>query len=137
MERLTEIDEGAIVFCDNNAHHLYRPEDMSPAQTKEILERLFVYENIGSPVAFAELAKVKTEGGWWKLPCNVGDFIYIVPDGTSDIAEVSVTSIMILEKDIKIYWLIGYTFARNIGKTFFLSYAEAEAALREGRVINV
>lgn len=106
--------------------------DMEVTDGDEIYERL------------AELEDMIEQGLLVKLPCKKSDRIYLpwVYDGASDVAELTVKSVSIDTKEIMTNldsdnkgFLFKYGFGvfdwGDIGKTIFLTKAEAEAMLEQ------
>ncbi|MGM9615698.1 MAG: hypothetical protein ACI3W7_09275 [Oscillospiraceae bacterium] len=105
-------------------------------------EKLKKYEDTGlTPEMCAELVKLKGEGRLHSTQCGVGDMVYrpIVDDVTGD---RYVSWQQIIEVGTKGFWLAStvggfgsfsdYTPWSELGKSVFLSYEEAEAALKGG-----
>ena len=148
MERLTF--EGN--FCDiAQCRELPCPYDGNCTQ-KQVWERLKAYEDAGlSPQACAEareieetlssydysisrmveLMKADKEGRLVVLPCKVGDTVYFALLGR--IIEKQVFSIVSFSNSTRIYCggTSEYFRPEDIGKTVFLTRAEAEKALQE------
>ena len=148
MERLT-FDGN---FCDiAQCRELPCPYDGNCTQ-KEVWERLKAYEDAGlSPQACAEareieetlsgcgysisrmveLMKADKDGRLVMLPCKVGDTVYFALLGR--IIEKQVFSIVSFSNSTRIYCggPSEYFRPEDIGKTVFLTRAEAEKALRE------
>ena len=148
MERLTF--EGN--FCDiAQCRELPCPYDENCTQ-KEVWERLKAYEDSGlshqacaealeidetlsgcdySISRMVELMKADKEGRVVVLPCKVGDTVYFALLGR--IIEKQVFSIVSFSNSKRIYCggTSEYFRPEDIGKTVFLSRAEAEKALQE------
>ena len=115
-----------------------RPEvQMYPRDLIDVLVgRLEMYEDIGSPEEFAELAKAKVEGRIIELPCKVGDVLYAEnPYGKAGFVpkEKHIEKWRVTHVGITIEsggWGKHIDF-NNFGKTVFLTREEAESALKQ------
>lgn len=119
-EKLTEIIKSTIV----NAHGTKLGDVFHPEFVDNIVNNL-------------------VEGGVIVLPCKVGDIVYLVKKDTRafDNAEFVVSGWELESNGDNSYWAvwrnegnyIPLTFGdESIGKTVFLSYEEAEKALKGG-----
>ena len=126
MERLTEHRGKGTIIVDIGKHH------------ESAIRRLAAIEDIlGDEYdldRLRELAQMYREGRCVILPCKVGDTLYDIYEAMGNgTGEIKVTDIHIhLDKRSK-EWLIvgGYYFSlSDFGKTVFLTYEEAKAALR-------
>ena len=134
MERLTYFKDG------------YWRVNISGVQYQaDFVDRLAVYEDIaelcGGIDRLRELAEADKDGRVVVLPCKVGDMLYEVTNRKT-ISEYRVTAICVTLGGLFLEWEIKRGFAGRsaigiipdwIGKTVFLTRAEAERAM-EGRM---
>ncbi len=89
----------------------------------------------------AEYEDLEEQGRLLRLPCKVGDMVYIVHPDASHIAKAQVNKIEVKPSVCgKMCYLIEYVrnrgclyryFENDFGKTIFLTQKEAESALKE------
>ena len=152
MERLTRKVDGKTVFPSELVGVTLTPDNVV---LYKLLMRLAVYEDtglepgevhclwgewnammrvlnsIGSYDRLRELAEADKDGRVVVLPCKVGDTMYFALLGR--IIEKQVFSIVSFSNSTRIYCAGTSEYFRpeDIGKTFFLTREEAEAALEE------
>ncbi len=119
----------------SNAHSASDYKRMICKMAAQKLERLTAYEDSGlEPEGVQELASAKKEGRLVVLPCKVGDRVFSGYGNPLDISVSKtngdcVTHVKISRRGylFKCWW--GCFRISDIGKTVFLTRAEAEAAL--------
>ena len=94
------------------------------------LQELQTYRNTGlTPEQCAEYAKAEEEGLLVRLPCKVGDTVFI-EKAYEYVTEEIVRKIEILDTGVLFVFGRGWAFSEeDIGKTVFLTREAAEAAL--------
>lgn len=149
MERLTERSENGTAVYKTPSSELVKWNN----NRHKVLQKLADYEDLGlTPEqiremdrAYSEQAKELREykasekkGLLLKLPCKVGDILYqptgdVVSEFVVGCIEVSTFNNLFLHtKLVKGVIVSGEIFSQDeIGKTVFLTKAEAEAALKE------
>lgn len=141
MERLT-IDE-IIEHCDRKTGMYEKACDVKYLETavmgnriKEYWEHKQVSEYLRKLKDYEDLEE---QGRLVKLPCKVGDTVYVP---TRDfISELRIVHISISKNNTFFHWMLNDGIYQNldgfsvdkIGKTVFLTKAEAEAKLKELR----
>ena len=151
MERLTERDEfGNTDIIGVDSEDLQLNLDVKAFnRVTTALNRFAAYED-AIPVAdlprAAELHKADLEGLLVALPCKVGDTIYAIPSETNfrlnamyrpennRVYEQTVNSIRWFSNSRYMIWTcdgICSELSEGFGVTWFLTRAEAEAALKE------
>jgi hypothetical protein len=117
---------------------------------QQIINALAAYEDTGlTPEEVAELAKAKADGRLVVLPCKVGDTVYfLIPELEMGEGGFNLSGLFISEPHritevgTRGFWTSGlprdkpdgmhdFTPWGDLGKTVFLTRAEAEAALRK------
>lgn len=122
-ERLTEVENGTAMVkgCGSNCKYGFeycRKEDWENCKTiDDVIDKLAEYEDL------------EEQGLLLRLPCKVGDTVYIIYSDkeTSFIEEPIV-------KDVSTHriWIESRCYDYlDIGKTIFLTQAEAEQKLKE------
>ena len=117
MERLTNSIDYCQLHCDFGKSNECFFQDKSKCYEKNIYEKLREYEDL------------EEQGLLLRLPCKVGDTVYFALLGR--IIEKQVFSIVSFSNSKRIYCggTSEYFRPEDIGKTFFLTREEAEAAL--------
>ena len=111
----------------------YEDARLSPAEVHSMYGEwnamMSVLNSIGSYDRLRELAEADRDGHVVVLPCKVGDTVYFALLGK--IIEKQVFSIVSFSNSTRIYCggTSEYFRPEDIGKTFFLTREEAEAAL--------
>lgn len=126
MERLTFVTEdGEVLF-----HPEDLPDDEGVTITQLAVARRFrALETIAERLANREQAE--EQGLLLRLPCKVGSNIYRITDDGVDVAVCSEIRVPDEEMYIESVTLCDWISFDEIGKTVFLSEAEAEAKLAE------
>lgn len=118
----------------------YEDTGLTPEALKDMVENaetmlLTWFESrYGFPVGeLMALCEAKQEGLLVKLPCKVGTKVWLLFDGATH--EIRVQGISVSYSGAPILHFGGYpakyAFGSEIGSTIFLTYEEAESALRE------
>lgn len=144
MERLT-IDE-IIEHCDRKTGMYEKACDVKYLETavmgnriKEYWEHKQVSEYLRKLKDYEDLDE---QGRLIKLPCKVGDTVYVP---TRDfISELRISNISVSENNTFFHWMLNAGIYTNldgfsvdkIGKTVFLTKSEAEAKLKELRGVE-
>ena len=141
MDKLTKRDQYGEVICYSMCNKLDTDGDVCYENCKvaEQLELLAAYEDSGlTPERVQELAAAERDGRLVVLPCKLGTEVYWIAGvcGKDQVVATIIEAIRL--------WRDGFAlesggktkmrfFAHEIGKTVFLTRAEAEAALaKEG-----
>lgn len=126
MERLTFVTEdGEVLF-----HPEDLPDDEGVTITQLAVARRFrALETIAERLANREQAE--EQGLLLRLPCKVGSNIYRITDDGVDVAVCREIRVADEEMYIESVTLCDWISFDEIGKTVFLSEAEAEAKLAE------
>lgn len=126
MERLTERfknGQAAVYGCGNNCKYdfKYCHNYLEDCPTiNEIYEKLAVYEDL------------EEQGKLLKLPCAVGDKVYLPNKYVGKVIDFEIIEICIFKEEIMfIDDSENEYFIDDFGKTVFLTKEEAEAALKE------
>lgn len=119
MEKLTNSIDYCKLHCDFGKEEKCFFQDKSKCYEKNIYEKLREYED-------AEEQKLLI-----KLPCKVGDTLYLPYSRPRYIKEVIVTDFMFNGCDLHILTDFVTLGNRDIGKTVFLTKEAAEQALKE------
>ena len=77
------------------------------------------------------LIDAEEQGLLIRLPCKVGDFVYILTPKKNDYIETNIKRIVVYDNDIEIVTCICVRNIKEIGKTVFLTKEEAEQALKQ------
>lgn len=125
MERLTEKLDKMIWFKDQGLK--IEPCEMNAHHCRMILEKLADYEDL------------EEQGLIVRLPCKVGDTVYVPT--RNFVSELRITLVSIDTNDMAMYfsWLLNSGIYPNLdgfsgyelGKTVFLTREEAEKKLKE------
>ena len=119
MERLTYKAPDSEMVWFKDKERLFEPCEMSVHQSRLAITKLAAYED------------AEEQGLLLRLPCKVGSNIYRITDDGVDVAECREIRVadeeMYIESDTWCDWI---SFDK-IGKTVFLTEAEAEAKLAE------
>ena len=125
MERLTEKLDKMIWFKDQGLK--IEPCEMNAHHCRMILEKLADYEDL------------EEQGLLVRLPCKVGDTVYVPT--RNFVSELRITLVSIDTNDMAMYfsWLLNSGIYPNLdgfsgyelGKTVFLTREEAEKKLKE------
>lgn len=125
MERLTERSDKMIWFKDQGLK--IEPCEMNSHHCRMILEKLADYEDL------------EEQGLLVRLPCKVGDTVYVPT--RNFVSELRITLVSIDTNDMAMYfsWLLNSGIYPNLdgfsgyelGKTVFLTREEAEKKLEE------
>ena len=140
MERLTN---PARLSCGNavGSQYLMLTAESNTDLVERVFSRLADYEDSGlTPERVQELADAERDGRLVVLPCKFGDVVYVIAGDA--IAEMRVGNIFpsgfIVKNKLCNLYLTATTggayscaITSEIGKTVFLTRAEAEAALQE------
>lgn len=78
----------------------------------------------------------KEQGLLLRLPCKVGDVVYILTPKKNDYIETNIKRIVVYDNDIEIVTCICVRNIKEIGKTVFLTKEEAVQALERMEVEN-
>lgn len=118
MERLTQKAPDSEMVWFKDKERLFEPCEMSAHQSRLAIAKLAAYE------------QAEEQGLLLRLPCKVGDKIYIVFHNHT-IGKSTVVSFKMIAKG----WAVktndwSYLFT-DFGKTVFLTKSEAEAKLAE------
>ena len=154
MERLTETNNGSVFPADQDIHCSVYCTSCTKTECSFInkcLRRLAAYEDTGrTPEEVRELfswsygpfhkkigewLQAEEEGRLVVLPCKVGDTIYRFSKERDEVWDWQIEEIRILSGDYcdPISFVDDSEnefFASDIGKTVFLTRAEAEAAMK-------
>ena len=120
MERLTK-----VMNC-NDENKLYDFSNKVVSEYKEHSERVKL-----AVKKLAEYEDAEEQGLLVKLPCKVGDTLYLPYSRPRYIKEVMVTDFMFNGCDLHILTDFVTLGNRDIGKTVFLTKEEAEQALKD------
>lgn len=125
MERLTQKSDKMIWFKDQGLK--IEPCEMNSHHCRMILEKLADYEDL------------EEQGLLVRLPCKVGDTVYVPT--RNFVSELRITLVSIDTNDMAMYfsWLLNSGIYPNLdgfsgyelGKTVFLTREEAEKKLEE------
>lgn len=125
MERLTQKSDKMIWFKDQGLK--IEPCEMNAHHCRMILEKLADYEDL------------EEQGLLVRLPCKVGDTVYVPT--RNFVSELRITLVSIDTNDMAMYfsWLLNSGIYPNLdgfsgyelGKTVFLTREEAEKKLEE------
>lgn len=158
MERLTDCAQGYCeLYCKSYGLCRMDPEICAKKNEAALYAKLKDYEITGlnpdEVVAMRHtlneyqkeadpLLRAKVEGRLVVLPCKVGDTAYILRLGKKGVAvrEVRVEDISISAKGfaiLKFGFHYDSAFANDIGKSWFLTREEAEAALAKDKNVPV
>ena len=77
----------------------------------------------------AEYEDAEEQGLLLRLPCKVGETVYVLTPKKNDYIETDVKRMVVYDNDIDIVTCICVRSIKEIGKTVFLSREEAEQAL--------
>lgn len=129
MKRLTEKigNTNCVKGCGSNCKYGFqhcRTEDWENCKTiDDVIDRLAEYEDL------------EEQGRLISLPCKVGDTLYrLVPNLYRKYVEIKIAQFVINKNGIYFITDKGVSWsADKIGKTVFLTKAEAEAKLKELR----
>lgn len=71
--------------------------------------------------------------GWIRLPCKVGDTVYVIDRALKAINRRKVSEIRVTDYELYVASFGSYYPSRSLGKTVFLTREAAETALKEGK----
>ena len=119
MERLTQKAPDSEMVWFKDKERLFEPCEMSAHQSRLAIAKLAAYE------------QDEDQGLLLRLPCKVGSNIYRITDDRVDVAECREIRVADEEMYIESVTLCDWISFDEIGKTIFLTEAEAEAKLAE------
>ena len=127
MERLTEVENGTAMVkgCGSNCKYGFeycRKEDWENCKTiDDVIDKLAEYEDLDE------------QGLLLRLPCKVGDRLYKIDyEYLGNIISDTVHSIHILRNTVYLEMKYWHDISLSeVGKTTFLTQAEAEQKLKE------
>lgn len=125
MERLTQKAPDSEMVWFKDKERLFEPCEMSAHQSRLAIAKLAAYE------------QAEEQGLLLRLPCKVGDTVYVPT--RNFVSELRIILISIERDNVFFYWILntgiypnlnGFT-ASDIGKMVFFTYEEAEGKLAE------
>lgn len=99
----------------------------------ELIEQAEGLKNNDFP-SVEEIADHILADGWIRMPCKVGQIVWLIRDSRSKIEETTVEKIVLKDGGLYLKLLCNSfyeTTCRSIGKTVFFTKEEAERALKE------
>jgi len=98
-------------------------------EVEKLESEVEAYRRTGlTPAEVSELAEAKRAGRLVALPCKIFDIVYAISRGK--IIERDVKSIEVYSRGCRlIFGSTIFAFSQDVGKTVFLTRAEADAAL--------
>lgn len=130
MERLTicETDRGRYAVRPMSWAGIWNEK----GQIKEALNHLALFVEKEDAEKFVEWKEEEEQGKLLKLPCAVGDTVYVVMPYTGRVKEEVITGVSIKSNVIFMMCDDEYGYSENVfGKTVFLTKSAAEQALKE------